>query len=81
MKSELIGFRVMSGARIPLGSDNFSEFLPPRCLSRFASGGLGPHPMRLEGISKLFSQGCLSGDAGYKFEFDSIVLIAGTSIL
>lgn len=39
------GFRVMSAARIPLGCDNFSEFLPPCCLSRFASGSLGPHPM------------------------------------
>lgn len=45
VKSELIGFRVMSAARILLGYDNFSEFLPPWCLSRFASGGLGPHPM------------------------------------
>lgn len=49
VKSELlfIGFRVMSATRIPLGCDNFSKFLPLRCLSRFASGGLGPHPMRV----------------------------------
>lgn len=45
VKSKLIGFRVTSAARIPLCCDNFSEFLPPCCLSRFASGGLGPHPM------------------------------------
>lgn len=47
VKSEFhfIGFRVMSATRIPLGCDNFSKFLPPCCLSRFASGGLGLHPM------------------------------------
>lgn len=54
----LLAFR--SAARILFGCENFSKFFPACCLSRFASGVLGPYPIHgLEEISKLFSQGCL----------------------